>query len=113
MIGTIKNENEFFRDLYYKLLDSYMITVHEEYKFIHEFFLKHLISDTKKQTNKFYNPNRPPERNEYDAVVFRGCLYRHLSNGKWHEKLENPNKFIELKRVIRKEKIKKLENGSM
>lgn len=117
-------KDNFYSDLYYDLLISYNIIIYDEYKFIYDNFLEHLISDTEILVKKNYKSSITEIKlidykcdiniMDYLRMTFKGCFYRHFANSEWGNKLIHPDKYPELKRKLRVNKLKKiLNNGSM
>lgn len=108
-----------YSKIFYELFISYEFTIRKEYQFLYDDFLNHLISDTEKIINLNYNDASDSYmkygwRNDYSKVKFKDTFYRHIAYSDWGSKLKHPEKFPELKRNLRKEKLKKiLDNGSM
>jgi hypothetical protein len=103
-----KDKDKLFRDMFYDLLDSYQIIVNKEYQFVYDDMFEHIMHDINLLTESQLKVNKIKDITNYKTYIFKSALYRHLVSSKG-EKLKHPEKFPELKRILRIRKLEKLE----
>lgn len=110
---SIKDKNKLFKDMFYDLLNSYQIIINKDYQFIYDEFFDHIIFDTNVLTEKNFKSDRKGDKIKYKMVIFKSVLYRHLVSSTG-EMLRKPEKFPELRKIVRLKKLNKIEKyGSM
>lgn len=99
-------------NLFWRIYNNISEEQKRQYSFFYDDVIEHLIKDTEKIANKNL-VNK--ENSTYRLEVFKRTLYTHMSAEKnFNDKIRNPEKYKEILRKFRKEKIQKIieNNGN-
>lgn len=103
------NEFGFYEELYYNVLNKYGIYIKNEYKFVYDEFLEHLISDTISYVKKNYKSNLNNNPVPYKINVFKRIFSTHLSSNVWYTKIYYPEQCPEIIKKVRNNKLEKIK----
>jgi hypothetical protein len=98
-------ENEFWY-----LFSSYEIKINKDYNFFYMTFFEHILEDTNKFVEKNFRQELEKPIINYKKNIFRNKFYANFKNTDWFYKLKNPDTFPELRKIVRKNKLEKI-NG--
>ena len=98
-----------YYDEFYRLIDSYFITMKKEHQFIYDELLKHLTLDCNELVEKNYNTTKSKvSKKEYSLLLFRALFYNHIKSREWFDKIYNPEKCTEVIKRVRKNKLNQI-----
>jgi len=104
----ITTDDEILYHDFYNLFNSYDIKINDDYKFFYEKFFEHILEDTNTHVEKNFRIKVNAKIVEYKRTVFRSMFYQHFVSKDWHYKLRSPESFSELRRIVRKNKLEKI-----
>jgi len=97
-----QSDIEYFIKEFNYLITSYNISINEEFRFIYDEFLDHLILDSQK---------RAATSTQKKQIIFRSCFYLHFKSREWYDKIMKPHKCPEIIRRLRINKLEKIKEN--
>ena len=112
-INQYISDNELYTGLYNRLFSLFGIYKQDEYQFIYDEFLEHLILDCTKLVEKNFDPTKKSKPHLYKMEAFKKIFMDHLTKERatdnaWYDKIMRPDKCPEIIKRLRKYKLEKI-----